>query len=712
MSNSSTTTPALLCPPPLVPTPQDLISIINDNFSDVQRSFFCAQGCCLPCPSLKYVYPPGVFENVWRYHIPIFYGLGSLAALAMLITHLVVPTRRFSPSTPSIILVQLGLILVGSSLFVAVPDPTLLQCASGVIKANGFNNNRCFVQGSLFTLGINLATVFAFNLIFIQHLAIVWSRGPDLHPLKLPAAPSASSSSTSQKSSSKPKHSLHRLLLTHTFLMLIVLALTLLTAIIPSSMLGFPTIPGGGGIGDGLESVPGLYCAAARSRAWATFFGPQLGFVVLGLGMQVWTGVVVWMTNRRKFSSGKSNGNMEGRGNVGTVAIGDDGGVAGLASVEERHGKRYMVMAQLRLQWRSGLMAILLLVCWLNYMILFTVVYLPQDRIKGSSTWIREWVTCLFLKRPNGHAECASIPSADLPNIYGVITAIDLTALIGLYSILVYAARRGIIREWKQLIRNRQRERKRRRNEREDDVDDDETLSDQSFTNMAPAGGRKELVIGGKDGVRGLAGVVLEGRASDVGSAGGRKKEKSSVGGVGGALGGLLAQSGLEPGGRPSTSSSNAPHTPRRMESTESFRPNHGTLTNSPAPHPIRKTTSVGSMNSSTPPSPRHVTPPPSVINIPQPLPAVRTPSQSPSNAGSPSSVGTAYFPPVGQQQGQQGGSPTTPVSPHGRRRAPSKPDAVAPKGILKRPSVGNVGSIGVLPGGASGAGAGGRSFE
>ncbi|KAI8833022.1 hypothetical protein BC829DRAFT_86593 [Chytridium lagenaria] len=135
------------CPPPLIRTPSSFTpSTPAFNVTDPLRRYFCASGCCLPCPSLNYVYPPKLVENVWAYHIPICFGIGTLGALGILVTHLVVPTRRSSPSAPSIINVQLGLIIMGGSMALGIPDSKVLLCVNEIERAMGSSNLRCFIQ--------------------------------------------------------------------------------------------------------------------------------------------------------------------------------------------------------------------------------------------------------------------------------------------------------------------------------------------------------------------------------------------------------------------------------------------------------------------------------------------------------------------------------------------------------------------------------------
>ncbi|KAJ3213147.1 hypothetical protein HDU67_003234 [Dinochytrium kinnereticum] len=506
------------CPPPLIASPfQSSI-----NITDPSRKFFCAQGCCLPCPSLKYVYPPGEVDKIWNYHIPIFFGIGTLGALGMLLTHVVVPTRRSSSTAPSIINLQLGLILLGGSMAFGIPEPKELHCVDTIERANGSTNTRCLIQGTLFTLGANLAILFASHLIGIQHLALVWNRGPDLLPLLITTTPTP-----------KTVNKLRTILIQFT-LWTMALLLTSLTVLVPSSYLGLGE---SGAIGDGLEAIPGLFCAVGRRRAWATFFGPQVGILAVAVCLQVSTGVTVAMLSRKKM--------VDQQG----VATAGESGVVGLKPMEGRHGKRYIVMSQLRLQWRSGLMALVLLFSWVNLIALYTVTYLPQEQFHLLNNWTREWVICLFRNTPNGHAACSSIPRAWLPNLSGVLISLDLSALAGIYGILVFVVRRGILREWRQLLLKQRRRRRRRQRRKDGKMQDDDNLDETSGVggesdgsdygseggNVVVGAGKKDGVlftIGGKDGVKGLAGVVVvaEGGRSSLASDASASKQKKSHG--------------------------------------------------------------------------------------------------------------------------------------------------------------------------------------
>ncbi|KAJ3102314.1 hypothetical protein HDU96_009669 [Phlyctochytrium bullatum] len=624
-SNTTTTTLAAFCPPPLIPAPPGLGAVGLSPTADPSRRIFCSNGCCLPCPFLNYLYPPSVIDRIWTIFIPVFYGLGTLGALAMLVTHVVIPTRRASPTAPSVISLQIGLVLMGGSLLViGAPDPKGLQCVNDVERAMGLANYRCFIQGTLLTFGANLAVFYACHLVAIQFLALVFNRGPDFAPLRVPSTAAAAAAAVisdtilapdpvpdpvsppqkarptstaigaitwtnpMQPSATRGQHRRQGGLFhaTHAGLWLAAAGLTALAAVAPTDA--------GGGVANGIEAIPGLFCAVARRKAWQTFFGPQAAVLVVALGMQACTTWTVASLSAKK-ARGIAVQMREGAGEVGEEvrAAGRDWGA-----------RRYAVMSQLRLQWRSGLMAVLLLFGWVNLMVLYSVTWLPQDQFQNNNgVWIREWVLCLVKNKPDGHGACAYIPGAWLPNIGGVLASLSFSAMAGVYGMLVYVVRRGILREWKLLLieqrRRRRRAVRRRRRAAEggedasdgemDGFEDDDDASVEDDGVRVAVLGKKDrtlITIGGRDGLRGMAGVVVV--------AGGAGSGASTPTGTASPAGGGTPRPSahIMRGTAPSTANPPAEPSPGVSRISTVPRP-HPLATASSPPSPVSSTTTL-----------------------------------------------------------------------------------------------------------------------
>ncbi|KAJ3414631.1 hypothetical protein HDV05_006272 [Chytridiales sp. JEL 0842] len=147
-AGSNSTTLPRICPPPFIIESRP--NVFNSN---------CARGCCLPCPSVQFAYPPDTLTLTSLLQ-KVFLTTGFLGAMLVVITHLFLPSRRKNNGL-LIVWNNLGVALYSTAVFFTFPDHNQVQCADSVTEATFSNSNICYIQGSIFIFGVMMAMTFA-----------------------------------------------------------------------------------------------------------------------------------------------------------------------------------------------------------------------------------------------------------------------------------------------------------------------------------------------------------------------------------------------------------------------------------------------------------------------------------------------------------------------------------------------------------------------
>ncbi|KAJ3330505.1 hypothetical protein HDU76_005507 [Blyttiomyces sp. JEL0837] len=155
--------------------------------------------------------------------------------------------------------------------------------------------------------------------------------------------------------------------------------------------------------------------------------------------------------NNGGYSNGAS-GNGFNKMNSTSVTVSGNGSTSEVGSGSGVWQNRNWVLQQFMLQWRPGLLVLVLDMCWLSFFVSYQFGFAPSWQVSMTAPWVQDWLKCLILNAPNGQNTCAYIPEPHLPNLNWIIPVFDISLLTGLYGLLLFMSHRQILSEWYELL--------------------------------------------------------------------------------------------------------------------------------------------------------------------------------------------------------------------------------------------------------------------
>ncbi|CAG8765219.1 15843_t:CDS:2, partial [Acaulospora morrowiae] len=130
-------------------------------------------GCCLPCPQPYYLYPSGYMEKGFE-ATQVVRALSAFAALAVMLSFLVLPGRRSHPSS-LILFASISIFLYSATVFFSIGNPKKIQCVNDVTPSTQDNNGLCAVQGALLIFTSHATAFWTAIIILNLHMHTVWN---------------------------------------------------------------------------------------------------------------------------------------------------------------------------------------------------------------------------------------------------------------------------------------------------------------------------------------------------------------------------------------------------------------------------------------------------------------------------------------------------------------------------------------------------------
>ncbi|CAG8534009.1 10114_t:CDS:2 [Cetraspora pellucida] len=183
----------------------------------------------------------------------------------------------------------------------------------------------------------------------------------------------------------------------------------------------------------------GAVCMVSKNISKELFWAPLAMFVIPAFLIHIVTFIYVakaqWMLARDFEDS-----------SLGTIVTNSTGTLDHVTSQD--------VLNVIKIQWRSLLLAMVLLITYIIFMVTLTATSQLSPLLSSTTdvdSWIIDWLNCLknHLSTNDGQNQCAYIPNGHIPNIVFLTIAELLTASVGISIFLVFGTSVGLLMEWK-----------------------------------------------------------------------------------------------------------------------------------------------------------------------------------------------------------------------------------------------------------------------